>query len=58
MAVGTALPTSEPTASKGEATYRKHGNHYQVARRTEVGMDTRNEMCKANNEERTTGYAN
>jgi hypothetical protein len=44
--------------SKRKATYEKHGNLYQVARRTEVGMDTRNEMCRANCEERTTGYEN
>jgi hypothetical protein len=25
---------------------------------TGVGMDSRNEMCRANSEERTTGYAN
>jgi hypothetical protein len=31
---------------KGEATYEKHGNHYQDARRRELGMDSRNEMCK------------
>jgi hypothetical protein len=24
----------------------------------DIRMDTRNEMCRANNEERTTGYAN
>jgi hypothetical protein len=28
-----------------EASYRNHGN--QQARRREIGMDTRNEMCKA-----------
>jgi hypothetical protein len=33
-------------ASKREATYGSYGNHYQVARRRELGMDTRNEMCK------------
>jgi hypothetical protein len=33
-------------ASKREATYGNYGNHYQVARRRELGMDTRNEMCK------------
>jgi hypothetical protein len=45
-------------SSKGEATYEKRGNLYQVARRRELGMDSRNEMCRVNSEERTTGYAN
>jgi hypothetical protein len=44
--------------SKRKATYEKHGNLYQDARRSEVGMDTRNEMCRVNREEGTTGYAN
>ncbi|CAN5659581.1 hypothetical protein BH18ACT11_BH18ACT11_22000 [soil metagenome] len=33
-------------SSNREATYGNHGNHYQAARRREIGMDTRNEMCK------------
>jgi len=36
-----------------EVTANKQGE-----REREIGMDTRNEMCRANNEERTTGYAN
>jgi hypothetical protein len=43
---------------KRKATYEKHVTHYQDVRRTGVGMDTRNEMCEANSEEGTTGYAN
>jgi hypothetical protein len=33
---------------KRKATYEKRGNLYQDARRREVGMNSRNEMCKAN----------
>jgi hypothetical protein len=32
--------------SKRKATYEKHGNLYQVARRREIGMDSRKQMCK------------
>jgi len=48
LAVGTALPTSYPTASDREATYGNYGNHYQLVRRSELGMDSRNEMCRVN----------
>jgi hypothetical protein len=34
--------------SKRKATYGNYGNHYQVARRREIGMDSRNEMCRVN----------
>jgi hypothetical protein len=44
--------------SKRKATYEKHGNHYQDARRRELRMGTRNETCRATNEEGITGYAN
>jgi hypothetical protein len=32
--------------SKREATYGNYGNHYQVARRREIGMESRKQMCK------------
>jgi hypothetical protein len=34
--------------SKRKATYEKHGNLYQAARRRELRMDSRNEMCRVN----------
>jgi hypothetical protein len=33
---------------KRKATYEKRGNHYQVARRREIGMGARNQGCKTN----------
>jgi hypothetical protein len=35
-------------ASKRKATYGSYGNHYQAARRREIRMDSRNEMCREN----------
>jgi hypothetical protein len=31
-----------------KATHENDGNHHQDARRREIGMDTRNEMCTYN----------
>ena len=58
LAEGAAPPHSIVCTCYREATYGNYGTHYQAARRREIGMDTRNEMCRANTEERTTGYAN
>jgi hypothetical protein len=46
LAEGAGLSTRYSVASKREATYEKRGNHYQDARRRELGMDTRNQVCK------------
>jgi hypothetical protein len=58
MAVGTAAATRYSVPSKRKATCGNYGNHYQDARSRGIGMESRNEMCRANREERTTGYAN
>jgi hypothetical protein len=33
---------------KRKGAYEKYGNHYQDARRTEVGMESRNGICTDN----------
>jgi hypothetical protein len=32
----------------GKRSYGSYGNYYLQTRRREIGMDTRNEMCRAN----------
>jgi hypothetical protein len=55
---GRGPPYSIVCSCYRKATYEKRGNHYQDAKRKGIRMESRNEMCRANGEEGTTGYAN
>jgi hypothetical protein len=57
LADGTS-PYHIVCAFEEESNLGKNGNHYLDARRRELRMESRNEMCRANNEEGTTGYEN
>jgi hypothetical protein len=67
LAEGTNPPTrysvlatgKQPTGIMG-FTANKQGIHTKlpIKKGREIGMNTRNEMCRANSEEGTTGYAN